>query len=162
MNKRGFTLLELLVVVLIIGILASIALPQYQMAVGKSRLSELKIRTKAIDEAGHRYVLEHDGLPEDFDITDLDIEFPEDENITCSFYSTVQEDNPTSYISHCFRNILGVNVGYMMRNSAPLGCRVVFLDQPNHPAKKLCASDTGDENPSCGVNPNMGMCIYNY
>ncbi len=56
-SKKGFTLLELLVVVLIIGILAGIALPQYRRAVGKAELTQLISATKVIQNAAERYYL---------------------------------------------------------------------------------------------------------
>ena len=72
-NKRGFTLLELLVVVLIIGILAGIALPQYNKAVLKARFAEALVNVKAIEDSVDRYLLAN-GFVDGANLCDLDVE----------------------------------------------------------------------------------------
>jgi prepilin-type N-terminal cleavage/methylation domain-containing protein len=72
-NKKAFTLIELLVVVLIIGILAAIALPQYEKSVWKSRAAQLSQLTRSLATAQEVYFLTHGSYPTNFD--ELDFSF---------------------------------------------------------------------------------------
>jgi len=59
-NKKGFTLIELMIVVVIIGILAALAIPRFMRASTKSKQSEAKSILKQIYVMEHAYRQEKD------------------------------------------------------------------------------------------------------
>ncbi len=77
--NSGFTLIELLVVVLIVGILAAVALPQYRLAVMKSRFTSLMSMADAVARAEEVYYLANGQYTKD--PRNLDVEFPVPDNI---------------------------------------------------------------------------------
>ena len=73
MKNHAFTLIELLIVVLIIGILSAAALPQYQKAVQRARNTELKQLARAIVTAEQAYYLANGKYAGNFDELDIDL-----------------------------------------------------------------------------------------
>jgi len=63
--QEGFTLVEILIVVVIIGILAAIAIPTYFTYVERGYASDAKVQMKNILENSKLYYSENDDFPED-------------------------------------------------------------------------------------------------
>ena len=72
-NNKAFTLIELLVVVLIIGILAAVALPQYQKAVWKSRYVQAKTMGESLAQAEEIYYLANGEYTQDVSALSIDV-----------------------------------------------------------------------------------------
>ncbi len=87
-NKQAFTLIELLVVVLIIGILAAVAVPQYQLAVVKSKTKAILPVLSAIQRAQEVYYLNNGNYAKN--VNELDVQMPAE--------CTPTSDNNTNWV----------------------------------------------------------------
>ncbi len=163
MNKKGFTLIELMICILIIGVLTTIAIPVYTRASEKAKTTEAIETLGTVASAEQRYALENNWYSSDF--TDLDVnivnklgEVVDDETLKLNnFDVTVSEgvrglkdtafvradrikDNRTSYVIYrCIEN-----------------GNVLCLDQDE--TDRITCADLGFENEAdsmdpCGGNP---------
>lgn len=73
-KKKGFTLLELLIVIVVLAVLAGLALPQYLKTVGRAKEAEGWSGMAAIRGSIFRFYADGEALPTTF--ADLDIDDP--------------------------------------------------------------------------------------
>ena len=65
-NKKGFTLIELMIVVAIIGILAAIAIPNFMAFLSRTKRSEVKYNLEAIFKCEVAYFSEYNAFSNSF------------------------------------------------------------------------------------------------
>ena len=64
-NRKGFTLIELMIVVLIVGILAAIAIPNYVSMQGRAKEATVKNNVHTVQLAMEDYAVLNDGIHSD-------------------------------------------------------------------------------------------------
>ncbi len=153
-NKLGFTLIEMLVVVLIIGILAGIALPQYQMAVTKAKVASILPLMRRWKDALAEYKLQYgsyckigtDGACEEWpNAEEIGVSWPSDWG--CSS-DGIECDN--DYWNDCMSNEEGggaVSCYHDIDSSNRFNISMYQSDDPNYEnlRGKITCYATGDE-----------------
>ena len=136
--NKGFTLIEMLVVVLIIGILAGIALPQYQMAVTKAKVASILPLMRRWKDAMYEYKLQHgdylDGISASEYGEYLGVSWPSDwknrSNGSCDNNGACKND----YWNDCTANDAGEGYVYCSHNTSD-GNFVISMYPPDYDAE---------------------------
>lgn len=66
-SKNGFTLIEIMLVIVIIGIIAGIAIPKLTGSVGKASNTSARVSLKGIEAAVQAYEMDNLRLPDSLD-----------------------------------------------------------------------------------------------
>ena len=143
--KQGFTLIEMLVVVLIIGTLAAVALPQYEIALLKSRLGAAIPIADAIKLGAEMDYAENRQL------TDSTADLPIAPPASCSRDSSGQVVCPNVYLD---LSTSGTSYDVLVlvpnRANAEAGYRVWLNVPPNEVSgtagKRECWAKSGNKN----------------
>ncbi len=162
-NKQAFTLIELLVVVLIIGILAAVALPQYQKAVWKSRYTTVKILAEAIANAEEHFYLANGEYTTDLDALSISLPTPTSSSTVTGYvfynypWGRCQISSSNAYVQcHLYNQgtfFLSYQTGFATRHA------VCLSHNNNTLAKKICQSETGNQ--ADGTN-EAGETAFSY
>ena len=161
--KKAFTLIELLVVVLIIGILAAVALPQYQAAMDKARIAPVLAAAQTVKEAQEVYYLANNTYANTWEKLDISLPGTIDgrtltnpNNWTMTLYPEGTSMPASLYITPAWLTDIHFLVSY---DHTALGSDFAnrifcYAAKTNARANKLCKSLSGSEGVGYGDKEN--------
>ena len=136
LSRAGFTLLEILIAVMIIGVLTTVALPLYRGSIDKARWSKMIAPARAVTTAQEAAYMNQGGYTAN--IEDLDISLPEGGDMTYTLYTTTNGDD-ANFVRIASSNLDNVRLARYYKNNEgfedQLYCEAVSADER---ANKLC------------------------
>ena len=131
MRHKGFTLIELMVVIAMIGILASVALPQYSKYIQRSELVEPLAMAATIREDVTAFYVEQGRFPKDNEQASV----PQQQFLIANRVTGIEVENGAIHIS------LGNKASAPLQNTILTFRPAVVIDSPTSPITWLCGYD---------------------
>ncbi|MBP5403799.1 MAG: type II secretion system protein [Elusimicrobiaceae bacterium] len=162
-SKQAFTLIELLVVVLIIGILAAVAVPQYNKAILKTHYMKMKNIVKSIAVAQEVYYLANGEYSPSFEALDITLPPPlESEPLkltyswgNCSFFYAT----PRAIICEHTTSGMRYAIFFLHSVDANKGKQRCSTSKTNALGNKICQAESGLSQPT-STNNSTGISHY--
>lgn len=99
-DRRGFTLVEMLIVLAIIGILAAIAVPSFSKVTESAKRKACQENIRTIETAAKAYAADHGGTyPAKLDDNDFEPYFDAGSAPTCPFGNAYVYDSATGKVT---------------------------------------------------------------
>ena len=150
-NERAFTLIELLVVVLIIGILTAVAVPQYQLAVKKTKMVQLKALVNSIQKAEEEIFMANGVYLLDPEVLSISLPTPKGTSSNTQVYTLTYPWGFCRILKDsalCEDNELALYYEHYYDHSRKPGLKNCVARQNNEQAIKICKQETGKDSPN--------------
>ena len=132
-NNKGFTLMELIVVIIIISVLSAVALPMYKHTVMKSKFSAVIPPTKALADAQEVFYLNNGNYA--FDKEEIDLSVPTNSQTTI----TLSDKNNYKYVMGQHSEVPGAKYLIYQKHSKRFADNIhCEADKNDEQAKWLC------------------------
>jgi type IV pilus assembly protein PilA len=147
-KDKGFTLIELMIVIIFIGILAALSLPVLFAQVGRARESETKSNLSTVGQAQQAYFFENGIFANDYSLLDVTFQgnyYTYPQPILLSFDAVIHRANPIDGVNKATRTF-SLGVYYTDLSYDVILCRssstLTPTDAPNAPTEACSNAGT--------------------